>query len=79
MTVLTKPTRDIVANPDQLLTMLVKFWQVLSAQQMATSALVNLGAISADPPRPPKGVAYEYVLNGSVKMRTATNIYVVAA
>lgn len=79
MTVLSKPTPDVVADPEQLLTMLVKFWQVLSAQQATSSAIVNLGAVAADPPVPPKGTVYEYVLGGSFKVRTATNIYTVAA
>lgn len=79
MTVLPKPTEAVIADPEQLLTMLVKFWQVLSAQQATSSAIVNLGAVQGDPPVPPKGSIYEYVLNGSFKIRTATNIYVVAA
>lgn len=79
MTVLAKPTADAMADKDQHLKMLVNFWQVLSALQGASSAIVNLGAVTKDPPVPPKGSVYEYVLNGSFKIRTATNTYVVAA
>ena len=78
MTVLPKPTAALLADPQAMLTMMVKFWQVLSALQDVNSTIINLGSMQADPPTPPVGSVYEYTLKGSLKVRTATAIYTVA-
>lgn len=80
MTSLIKPSADSLSDPRQALSIVLKLYDALIElqQQAAKSSIINLGARSEDPGKPPPGVVYEYTLNGSLKVRTATAAYVVA-
>jgi len=79
---LRKPTSTTVGRPDELLTVLIGLYEAVLALQNpppSSSSIVNLGAIAIDPDLPPVGTVYEYTINGSLKCRTRTAIYVLAA
>lgn len=82
MASLRKPTTDTVQDPQLLLPVLLGLYEAIVAIQSARPAvtsIIDLGALKADPSVPPVGFVYEYTIAGSLKVRTRTAIYVVAA
>jgi hypothetical protein len=79
---LRKPTSTTVSRPDELLAVLIGLYEAVLALQNpapSSSSIVNLGALQIDPGIPPQGTVYEYTINGSLKCRTRTGTYVLAA
>lgn len=78
---LIKPDAASLSDPKQALLIVLRLFEAVSTLQNAASAssIIVLGALTVDPGVPPFGKVYEYTIGGSLKVRTATNIYVLAA